>query len=875
MRKGKKTGGPPRRILARLCALALIAVMLLTSAYAGGVIPPEGAEAAAEETFAYTVTINAKKILQDHNGATQPLSAGQFTFQLTQRNGTVVSTATNNAQGDIIFSIGYQEEELPKGSGRIQWDPNPTEYTYYISEQPGEDGSIHYDDTQYKVTVTLSQQRQVTISSPFVSYYYQTDSITYSVNNIPKDEVTFTNIIRDGGTVEPDPGASLGEPAHRKYIEANEDGTYQLSLDVTGKTKENQQITEHPVDIILVIDRSGSMKRQLDNDNDASQNDDSRMKIVQERANEMINQLLPSDQPHNNEMAIVSFSGSKSNNDEQWNDATTNQNWTSDAEALTGTVRSLSSDGGTNWEAGLRNANELLEQARPNAVTFVVFLSDGDPTYYYDSNGQTAGTGTQYDATAYTYALNEADKIDNSVRFYSIGVGPTNNNKKMEQFAQDLQNKGKSAKYFPGNDENALNNAFENITTEILTSGYTNVTISDTLSEYAEFVEVGADGTGITVTRTNKDGTIEPVPNSDYELTVNPDTKQVSIRWLKMLEDGVTYTISFTVKPSQKASDEYIQNGGAYPDDIVGEAGTGDTDGQPGFYSNTTATLTYNGDGNDQTINYSKPVIQIQTTTIPVEKIWDDQGNTAHRSDSITAELYYEESESPYRSITLDKTNNWQDQFANIPVGSEDKFIVKENMTDDQSSYYESTIRGDGTGFTITNTLKVASFTIKKVNESTKDPLEGARFELREAVVDGDTWSDQEHGKTYYPNNDENFLTSTDGKATFNDIPFGNYLLYETKAPAGYKLPKDPVRVTVEAGMVTLMNVNGETIGTVTPPTEGESTSQPDVTIPNKENDKLPVAGGAGTLWFTGGGLALAGAAALLYFKQRRKKGEE
>jgi LPXTG-motif cell wall-anchored protein len=37
----------------------------------------------------------------------------------------------------------------------------------------------------------------------------------------------------------------------------------------------------------------------------------------------------------------------------------------------------------------------------------------------------------------------------------------------------------------------------------------------------------------------------------------------------------------------------------------------------------------------------------------------------------------------------------------------------------------------------------------------------------------------------------------------------------------------------------------------------------------------LPVAGGAGTLWFTGGGLALAGAAALLYFKQRRNKGEE
>ncbi|GEM_PF-1012963 len=855
MRKGKKTGGPPRRILARLCALALIAAMLLTGAYAGGAGAPEGAEAAAEETFAYTVTINAKKILQDRNGAAQPLSAGQFTFQLTQRNGTVVSTAINDAQGDISFSIGYQEDELPKGSGSLQWNSNPTEYTYYISEQPGEDGSIQYDDTQYKVTVTLSQQREG--KWPKYSYSYRTDSITYSVNNIPKTEVTFTNIIRDGGTVEPDPGASLGEPAHRKYIEAKEDGTYQLSLDVTGKTKENQHITEHPVDIILVIDRSGSM------DNSFTSNS-TRMSTVKSLAKQIINQLLPSDQPHNNEMAIVSFSGST--NDGQWNDATTNQNWTSDANALTRTVNSLRSDGGTNWEAGLRNANELLEQARPNAVTFVVFLSDGDPTYYYDSDGNTAGKGSEYDATAYTHAINEADKINNSVRFYSIGVGPTANNKKMEAFAQDLQTKGKNAKYFSGDDENALNNAFENITTEILTSGYTNVTITDTLSEYAEFVGVDANGTGITVTRTNKDGTIEPVPNSDYKLEVNPESKQVSIHWLKMLEDGVTYTISFTVKPSQKAIDAYIQNGGAYPDGIVGETGTGDTDGKPGFYSNATATLTYNGDGNDQTIDYSKPVIQIQTTTIPVEKIWMDQGNTAHRSDSITAELYYKGSEIPYGSVTLKEANGWKNKFTNIPVGSEDKFIVKENMTDDQSSYYESTITSDGkTGFTITNTLKVASFTIQKVDE--KNPthlLEGATFELVKADED---WEpiDQENPVA-------TATTGVDGKAAFNDIPFGNYLLYETKAPAGYKLPKDPVRVTVEAGMVTLI-IDGQTIPIPTPSGEGETSA--DVTIPNKENDKLPVAGGAGTLWFTGGGLALAGAAALLYFKQRRKKGEE
>ena len=117
--------------------------------------------------------------------------------------------------------------------------------------------------------------------------------------------------------------------------------------------------------------------------------------------------------------------------------------------------------------------------------------------------------------------------------------------------------------------------------------------------------------------------------------------------------------------------------------------------------------------------------------------------------------------------------------------------------------------------------------------------------------------------------------TSADGKASFTDIPFGKYLLYEVKAPAGYKLPTDPVRVTVEAGMVIFMKVNGETLDKIELPSgDAEDATGEAATIPNKEQEKLPVAGGMGAIWFSAGGLALASAAALLYFKQR-KKGEE
>ena len=169
----------------------------------------------------------------------------------------------------------------------------------------------------------------------------------------------------------------------------------------------------------------------------------------------------------------------------------------------------------------------------------------------------------------------------------------------------------------------------------------------------------------------------------------------------------------------------------------------------------------------------------------------------------------------------------------------------------------------------------MASFTFTKVDADSNDTLlAGAKFELWPA---GDDWvKDSNVDKPLYPTYQDNGeSTGQDGNATFTDIPFGNYLLYEVKAPAGYKLPTDPVRVTVEAGMVTFMKVNGETLDEIELPSgDAEDATGEAATIPNKEQEKLPVAGGMGAIWFSAGGLALASAAALLYFKQR-KRGEE
>lgn len=83
--------------------------------------------------------------------------------------------------------------------------------------------------------------------------------------------------------------------------------------------------------------------------------------------------------------------------------------------------------GGTNYQAGLRKADELLKNGRADATKIVVFLSDGDPTFYYDTNrkGQEKvyGSGSGYDETAMTKAQTQLGTMSMNY-FYTVGVGP-------------------------------------------------------------------------------------------------------------------------------------------------------------------------------------------------------------------------------------------------------------------------------------------------------------------------------------------------------------------------------------------------------------------------------------------------------------------
>ena len=80
-------------------------------------------------------------------------------------------------------------------------------------------------------------------------------------------------------------------------------------------------------------------------------------------------------------------------------------------------------NGGTNLYAGLYEANELLTASniKKDAIKYVVVISDGEPTLYYDDNGYTKGPGSYMDATTERKTKEMAKTVQKSAEVFAIG----------------------------------------------------------------------------------------------------------------------------------------------------------------------------------------------------------------------------------------------------------------------------------------------------------------------------------------------------------------------------------------------------------------------------------------------------------------------
>ncbi|RHC60743.1 VWA domain-containing protein [Anaerobutyricum hallii] len=429
---------------------------------------------------------------------------------------------------------------------------------------------------------------------------------------------------------------------HEKYATLRDDGTYDLTLTVAGK--KGTETNKAKLDVIYILDKSGSMKESMKESMKGSFGGTSK-RIAASNAITKLTKSLKQNANIDARFSIVTFSGSKGNTQKAWDDANVEVNWTTDAGTIEGGSQPAS-NGGTNYQAGIRTAKELLTSKRARAMTAVIFISDGDPTFYYNPDGYTRGDGNN-DGNGGADNLKVClDAAKNEIAnlgvnyFYTVGVGKASDYVNLSDLCSASGVSG--AKNFDGTNTDELTKAFSTIESDILTFLCSNVSIQDVLSENVEVVK-DKDGVfkSLKIVVTGKDG--KTIVEGDNKVTFQDGTQNVTLKAgydsktktitldfpaEYQLNAEYTYKVIANIDATEKAYENYRknltdnkdENEKGYKD--AADAGTGTHAGEKGMYTNenSEAKMTYTFRGEEYTELYDKPVIKLHPGKLILEK---------------------------------------------------------------------------------------------------------------------------------------------------------------------------------------------------------------------------------------------------------------
>ena len=482
-------------------------------------------------------------------------------------------------------------------------------------------------------------------------------------------------------TAKPDP---LGVPEHHKTIakKPGANDTYTLNLNVKGRRSSTSQTVSQPVDIALVLDVSGSMSNSMGGT--------SKLVALKKAAKKFLTNTA-------NKNAAIAANGNKirvslvkfASDAQIVNDLTDNMN------TLRASVDALQAGGATRADYGLEKANAVLANARTNAKKVVVFFTDGEPNSHSgfdddvaDAAVKNAKTLKDSRTTIYSVGVfSKANPSDTSGRFNAYMNAVSSNYPNATTY-KNLGTKVDGGNYYMiASDSEGLSKVFEDIQQTITTTnGYTGVTIQDTLSEYAEFADADHPAK-----------TAKVVANGDTDVTaqwnikVNGKTITASPKSTEPLPDGVTYTLQFDIKPTQRAYDDYVANKNAGEDGYNGVIGSADSDAagnatsvdKSGFYTNDSACLAYSGDGEthdcSDTSYTERPVDQVKTGAITVQKKWadaDGKASSEGNPESVMFTLQIDGIDSKREAMATADTG-WTASFENLAPGHTYKVIEK------------------------------------------------------------------------------------------------------------------------------------------------------------------------------------------------------
>lgn len=421
----------------------------------------------------------------------------------------------------------------------------------------------------------------------------------------------------------------------------DKDGIYDLTLTINNQTGSTSNRTN--MDVLFLLDTTSSMSEGI-----SGSGTDPKISSVYSVLRNVIRNNYFDSSKYNVNYALVGIDS----------DPHLYQNWTSNGNTLISKIPvSPNNVSRINYEKGFVKANEIFRNGRSDAQKVLIFITDGNPTYYTNHNtGWNEGhVINRYSTMAMLHGQFALYAIDLDY-FFSIGLGNQGDYDKLKLLTNSNDSDSPVRGYkgitlpapgvevgaspYSAGSKNDFLNRMREIVNVLKNPRVSNVVLEDKLSQYAmiakdpsgnpyplEIEVLGPTGvhTGNYIA-TNMYRLFSTPRNSlaDIVSSYNASTKTIRLEfpYAYTLETGYTYMIKAKIQTTQQANAIYSSTGhfqkNSNGSDVVGDPGTGSkSSNQKGFYSNDLATLTYKYKDKEIVETFKKPVIQPYINPVP------------------------------------------------------------------------------------------------------------------------------------------------------------------------------------------------------------------------------------------------------------------
>ena len=421
----------------------------------------------------------------------------------------------------------------------------------------------------------------------------------------------------------------------------DKDGIYDLTLKINNQTGSTSNRTN--MDVLFLLDTTSSMSEGI-----SGSGTDPKISSVYSVLRNVINNNYFDSSKYNVNYALVGIDS----------EPHLYQNWTSNGNSVISKIPvSPNNVSRINYEKGFVKANEIFRNGRSDAQKVLIFITDGNPTYYTNHNtGWNEGhLINRYSTMAMLHGQFALYAIDLDY-FFSIGLGNQGDYDKLKLLTNSNDSDSPVRGYkgitlptpgvevgaspYSAGSKNDFLNRMREIVNVLKNPRVSNVVLEDKLSQYAmiakdpsgnpyplEIEVLGPTGihTGNYIA-TNMYRLFSTPRNSlaDIVSSYNASTKTIRLEfpYAYTLETGYTYMIKAKIQTTQQANAIYSSTGhfqkNSNGSDVVGDPGTGSkSSNQKGFYSNDLATLTYKYKDKEIVETFKKPVIQPYIKPVP------------------------------------------------------------------------------------------------------------------------------------------------------------------------------------------------------------------------------------------------------------------